>query len=236
MATQESPVASTPLIPILISGDQIRVNGEQVPIDPNRSPQEVAAHHVAKTIAGALNRPVRAIASDDYGTVRLVIHPDGHTSALSADGPQSAIKATGHLLDFQTTPPPPPPPLLDLEDTHLASALPIVRGITMQFSDGQIHPLSETVLVGRNPEPTVHGIAGSTIKVSDPGRSISRSHLAIGRDETGGVWIVDLSSTNGTVLHPNDGETRQCAPGAAVHFPGAGVIYFGDHHITLRCG
>lgn len=86
-------VPATPVIRIQITGDQVMVNNSEVEHDGSRSLYEVAIHAAAERVAGPLGRPVRAEASDDVATTRLVIHPDGHASDIEVVPEAPALAA-----------------------------------------------------------------------------------------------------------------------------------------------
>ncbi len=71
--------------------------------------------------------------------------------------------------------------------------------------------LEGTALVGRNPSPREgEALPVQVIAVVDRGRSVSKTHLAIGVD-VDGVWLKDRNSTNGTVVTLEDGQQILCA-------------------------
>ena len=69
-----------PVVAITIDGGTITVNGAPVEHDGTQPLHQVAIHAVARQVAQPLNRPVRAIATDNNGRTALVVHPDGHAS------------------------------------------------------------------------------------------------------------------------------------------------------------
>jgi predicted component of type VI protein secretion system len=83
--------------------------------------------------------------------------------------------------------------------------------------------------VGRNPDP----VAGArVVNVSDPGRSVSKTHLMLGRDAEG-PWVVDRGSTNGTLVTLPDGQRIVCLPDRRVRLAEGSVIQFGDLSLTV---
>ncbi|MFC7482839.1 FHA domain-containing protein [Luedemannella flava] len=100
----------------------------------------------------------------------------------------------------------------------------------MEFDDGRQASLSLIILVGRDPAATAEEFAAQLVAVADEGRSVSKTHLALGADERG-AWVVDRHSTNGTsVLRA--GTPVRCPPGERVYLPLPATIRFGDR--TLR--
>lgn len=73
----------------------------------------------------------------------------------------------------------------------------------LQFSTGDSLTVSGSGLIGRNPRPEPGEFFDELVKVNDPSRSMSKSHLEFGQ-EGGEFWIKDRFSGNGTVLRgPN---------------------------------
>ena len=60
--------------------------------------------------------------------------------------------------------------------------------------------------MGRNPASDADV---QLVRVVDPARSVSKTHLQIGV-EPGGVWVADRGSTNGTVVTLPDGAQVVC--------------------------
>lgn len=104
---------------------------------------------------------------------------------------------------------------------------------TLTFSDGKRLTLTETVLIGRNPRPSSHEVIGELVRVSDPGRSVSKTHVLIGVDEEG-VWVVDRASTNGTIVTLADGQQIICSAHQVVRIPEGAVVSFGDYSIDFE--
>lgn len=117
------------------------------------------------------------------------------------------------------------------------SAEPEITGIPpsalLNFSDGKRITLTETVLIGRNPRPGGNEVIGELIRVSDPGRSVSKTHVLIGVDDEG-VWIVDRASTNGTIVTLADGQQIICSAHQVVRLPEGAVVAFGDYSISFE--
>lgn len=70
------------------------------------------------------------------------------------------------------------------------------------------------------------------VGVDDPGRLVSKNHLAV-RCRDGALWLEDLSSTNGTVVaHGSSGEIL-VRPGSPVRLLPGSVVTFGDHQFEV---
>lgn len=89
MASRDA--APHPTVAIDVRGGAITINGVPVPYDGDGDRYAVAVHEVARRVATPLGRPVRAVATDEDGQTRLVIHPDGEASDVE---PLQATPAT----------------------------------------------------------------------------------------------------------------------------------------------
>ncbi|MDC7121069.1 RDD family protein [Cellulomonas fimi] len=146
--------------------------------------------------------------------------PDLDTRALpivraAAAAPTAPpVPATGLDPELELTRPAPRRP-----DVRVAPARtrPVPTAAEFELSDGRRLTVERTALVGRNPA-TVADV--QLVRVVDPARSVSKTHLQVGV-EPGGVWVADRGSTNGTV----------------VTLPGGGqVVCQVDHQVRLRVG
>ena len=104
---------------------------------------------------------------------------------------------------------------------------------TLLLWDNRVVVLEGTALVGRNPSPREgEALPFQVIAVVDRGRSVSKTHLAIGVDPDG-VWLRDRNSTNGTVVTLEDGQQILCAPEQKVRVPVGASVAFGDYWLTV---
>jgi len=99
----------------------------------------------------------------------------------------------------------------------------------IELSDGRIVTVARTAFVGRN--PTGDGDA-QLVRMVDPGRSVSKTHLQVGVTE-GGVWVVDRGSTNGTLVTLADGQQIVCGTARRVRVPLGATVSFGDCSLTV---
>lgn len=104
----------------------------------------------------------------------------------------------------------------------------------LRLDDGRDIGLDDgLVLLGRNPQPRVGEEDALLIKVVDKGRTVSKSHLAIGLDRRG-LFVVDRGSTNGTTVTGPDGRTHPCPPGDQIGLSGGSVVSFGDRRLRVH--
>lgn len=105
---------------------------------------------------------------------------------------------------------------------------PATRSYTLSFSTGDVVEVSGSGLIGRRPitQPGEH--VDQVVVVSDPGRSVSKTHLEFGL-EGDELWICDRYSGNGTVAHPLGGVARQCEAGRRYRVTRGTRVEIGDH-------
>lgn len=99
----------------------------------------------------------------------------------------------------------------------------------IELADGRRITVRRTALVGRNPASEADV---QLVRVVDPGRSVSKTHLQIGV-ERGGVWIADRGSTNGTVVTLPDGAQVVCRVDQQVRLRPGSTVSFGDCSLRL---
>lgn len=136
-----------------------------------------------------------------------------------------------------------PPPADELEDVEATRRhVPGVRpgdepepepgpaGAVVEISDGQRVLVQHTALVGRNPAAAADGV--QLVRVVDPTRSVSKTHLQLAV-EPSGVWVADRGSTNGTVVTLPDGAQVICPVDQPVRLRVGAVVVFGDCALRL---
>jgi hypothetical protein len=168
--------------------------------------------------AAAVRPPVDEVPSFDDGdtpfdqdldgrtTVRPVSRPtaepedhDGNTVSLSELRALTMVNGAATPATFGSMTP---------------AALPVLG--RLRFDDGQVVDVDGLVVLGR--QPSLRGesvVAGSTprlITLPDPEQALSRSHAEV-RVDGAGVVVVDLGSTNGTVVLSPDGTQVELAAG-----------------------
>jgi len=102
-------------------------------------------------------------------------------------------------------------------------------GAEFELSDGRRVSIERTALVGRNPASDAHV---QLVRVTDPTRSVSKTHLQIGV-EPAGVWVADRGSTNGTIVTLPDGGQVACRADQQVRIRVGSTVVFGDCSMRL---
>jgi hypothetical protein len=110
-------------------------------------------------------------------------------------------------------------------DERHAEPVPVdPRAVALELSDGRTVAVDGVVLVGRNPVGTG---TEQLVRVVDPGRSVSKTHLQLGVDDHG-LWVADRGSTNGTLVTLADGQQIVCGVDQRVRVPLGSTVSFGD--------
>lgn len=87
-----------------------------------------------------------------------------------------------------------------------------VPSFTLEFSTGERVGITGSGLLGRRPVPQPGESFDQLVTISEPERSVSKTHLEFGQ-ESGELWICDRYSANGTLIISADGSARLCEPG-----------------------
>ena len=99
----------------------------------------------------------------------------------------------------------------------------------IELGDGTHVTIGRTALVGRNPASDTDV---QLVRVVDPARSVSKTHLQIGVERSG-VWVADRGSTNGTVVTLPDGAQVVCRVDQQVRLRVGSTVTFGDCSLRL---
>ncbi|MFJ3395341.1 FHA domain-containing protein [Leifsonia aquatica] len=113
----------------------------------------------------------------------------------------------------------------DMERTMMRPAHTPSAELSFAFSTGQEIGITGDGVIGRNPhsgDPDAQ-----LVRIPDPGREISRCHLAFGLEE-GGVWVMDLASANGTrVIQAADHPAGRLTPEMRYHLTPGDTLELG---------
>ncbi|GAA2200489.1 hypothetical protein GCM10009849_21250 [Sinomonas flava] len=104
--------------------------------------------------------------------------------------------------------------------------------VVLSFSDGRRVALRGPVLVGRNPAGYEEETVQELLAVDDPGKSVSKTHLAVWSDGSR-VWVQDRRSTNGTRIVRGDGGSSPAPAGQPVEVDAGDVVHFGDYFFSV---
>ena len=132
--------------------------------------------------------------------------PAAHHHAPLTFEPDAAPAATSEM------PGKPFADISDVSETRLVPRGPRGDRFVLQFSTGESVSVSGTGLIGRNPVAEPGEYFDTLVAIVDPGRSVSKTHLEFGQDDTS-FWVSDRYSGNGTVMREPDREPRRCEAG-----------------------
>lgn len=99
----------------------------------------------------------------------------------------------------------------DLESTRIVQPRPTGERFVLQFSTGESFTVHGSGLIGRNPRPEPSEFFDHLVRITDAGRSVSKTHLEFGH-EGGAFWVKDRFSGNGTVIREPDSDPERCHP------------------------
>lgn len=139
------------------------------------------------------------------------------SSGSTSDGLDEDVEATRRVVAPAAAP------------TREVAAGPVALAV-LELGDGQRIEVRHTALVGRNPAAATDGV--QLVRVVDPGRSVSKTHLQLAV-EPSGVWVADRGSTNGTVVTLPDGGQVICPVDQPVRLRVGSVVVFGDCSLRL---
>ncbi|MGJ8722647.1 MAG: FHA domain-containing protein, partial [Salinibacterium amurskyense] len=100
----------------------------------------------------------------------------------------------------------------DIEDTRIVERSVTGTRFVLQFSTGDSVIVTGNGLVGRNPIPEPSEKFDIVVPITDPSKSVSKTHLEFGQ-MSGVFWISDRYSGNGTIVREPGAEPKRCEPG-----------------------
>ncbi|AMB57981.1 FHA domain-containing protein [Microterricola viridarii] len=102
----------------------------------------------------------------------------------------------------------------------------------LQFSTGESFDVSGSGLIGRRPLPTAQESFDHLIQITDPGRSVSKTHLEFGQHDNE-LWVCDRDSGNGTVVRRTDGVVTSCEPGRRYRVARGARVEIGEQFFVV---
>ncbi len=160
--------------------------------------------------------------------------PPAAATPVASVIPDAAPAAPAPVVaaDEQPAPPPAPEPVASEQLDDSTVAVPRRRrrvSWSLQLPDGSTALVREQALLGRAPQPTAEHPRADLIVVDDP--SVSKTHALL-RLVDGALQVLDLDSSNGTVLIVDDVE-QACPPGVWMLVPDGAALELGT--VELRC-
>lgn len=102
----------------------------------------------------------------------------------------------------------------------------------LTFSTGDVASVTGAGLLGRRPIAQPGESVPQVVQISDPERSVSKTHLEFGL-EAGELWICDRYSGNGTVIYPPGARPRRCEPGRRYRVTRGSRVEIGDQYFDV---
>jgi hypothetical protein len=132
----------------------------------------------------------------------------------------------------------PPPPFAspalpdDVEATRIVRRNPVGERFVLQFSTGENVTVTGSGLLGRSPRPQPGEYFDHVVSITDPGRSVSKTHLEFGQD-AGSFWVSDRFSGNGTVVREPESGPVRCDPGKRYHLVRGSRVDIGEQFLIV---
>ena len=195
---------------------------------PVAAPAPVAPPVAAPPVAPPAAAPPVAAPAPVAAAPAPVVPPAATPTASVHQRPAAAVPAPVADASPKVPPAPAPAPAPAPPPAAPASAAPAPQprstGLGLRLDTGELIPVSEPVLLGRDPDLSGH-TGARPIRIADATRSLSKTHALV-RPAPGGIELVDCQSTNGCALIR--GGVEHELPGG-----GAALVALGD---TIRLG
>ncbi|MDM7890369.1 zinc-ribbon domain-containing protein [Curtobacterium caseinilyticum] len=121
----------------------------------------------------------------------------------------------------------------DVEETRIVTKTTSDAPFVLHFSTGERSAVHGTGLLGRLPRPQPGERFDDLLTVHDPGKSVSKTHLELGRDGDD-LWVSDRFSGNGTVVRHIDGSIRRCEPGRRYRVERGARVDIGEQFFLVQ--
>jgi len=186
---------------------------------PRRTPQSEPAAPLYEIVEPARPeqrpRSAGAASSDEWVSTDFLDQP------AVPEAPDPITRLAPAAQAPRDTPPAPPQPgesgdtdadIDDLERTRIVRRPETGERFVLQFSTGESVMVFGSGLVGRNPLLQPGEPLDQIVVISDPSKSVSKTHLEFGQDQ-GSFWVNDRFSANGTIVREPETPARRCEPG-----------------------
>jgi hypothetical protein len=113
------------------------------------------------------------------------------------------------------------------------SAAAVVNPFTLVFSTGERAQVVGRGLIGRMPVVPANEVCDHLIVVSDPSKTVSKTHLRV-EVLAEGLMVTDLDSANGTVVSMPGIAAERLAPHERVILMSGATVGIGDQSFTIQ--
>ena len=190
--------------------------------EPPPAPPVSAAPPAPASPAGA---PVRRIGMPPGMEPSFDTVPSSdHAAPVPVSRPEFGVAPTPFAPAVPVTP--------DAPVTAPAPVVGLLNNPRLVLPDGTVLPLTNGLIVGRDPQVQEGYGVSERATLHDVERSVSKTHAILGLSE-GRVWVIDLNSTNGTVLIAADGTETLCTPEVATPLPSKTDLRFGEYRVSV---
>ncbi|MCJ1713802.1 hypothetical protein [Curtobacterium sp. VKM Ac-2922] len=121
----------------------------------------------------------------------------------------------------------------DVDQTRIVTKTPARAPFMLHFSTGERIGVHGTGLLGRLPRAEPGERFDDLLTIHDPGKSVSKTHLEIGRDGND-LWVSDRFSGNGSVIRHIDGSIRRCEPGRRYRVERGARVDIGEQFFLVQ--
>lgn len=137
------------------------------------------------------------------------------------------------LLPEAVPAPMPAPVLLEESTVFVPRAARAAARISIAVDGEPPFTVDTTALVGRNPVPAAGEQVGQLVKLADPGKTTSKTHLLLER-RGDRLWMTDRGSANGSRLTRAAGDLQQLTAGIAFELVDGDSVDLGGQTLTVH--
>jgi FHA domain len=173
-----------------------------------------------RTAADAAPEPIliSSVPSFDQEAITTPPRPEGNATVSTVEPEVRTQDAPWFVSESESEP--------DSDRTQLSTRRRAARW-RLVLPDGQKIVVTKTTLVGRNPGSNSRFPGAKLESVSDPAKSVSKTHAVLQADSEG-LWITDLGSTNGVIVTQPDGTELDLGPEERTRVETGAAIDLGD--------
>ena len=129
-------------------------------------------------------------------------------------------------------PKPVPVPVPTTPPVHATEPVTQELAFTLQFANGDSISVASGGLLGRNPTAATAEVGERLIIVTDPDRTVSKTHLEFGIED-GSFWICDRFSGNGTTVQEPGRPARRLVPGRRYRIERGTLVGIGEQAFSV---
>ena len=175
-------------------------------IEQDLPPEVIAAEIAAAKVAGAV------AASSEEPQESTEFEPDAKPSRDISATPEAIAARRPDPFPWGDRGPAIFSDSDELEQTLIVPRRDTGERFVLQFSTGESVTVFGSGLLGRNPTPQPTEYFDQLVSISDPGKSVSKTHLEFGQ-EAGSFWVSDRFSGNGSAVREPESSPRRLVAG-----------------------